>query len=78
MLLKTFFIILAAFLVYYFGFYTDRKEIIERTQKSTLESEKNKFSNITRRYLQYLLANAAEVLNKNITRRNQYFKSKCC
>ena len=32
MLLKTFFIILAAFLVYYFGFYTDSEKTISGEQ----------------------------------------------
>ena len=74
MLLKTFFIILAAFLVYYFGFYgKSGKEIIEEQPSQNLQFWQAKGINfqISRGDNQYLLkANAAEVLNKN---KKKYF-----
>ena len=74
MLLKTFFIILAAFLVYYFGFYTDSEKTIsgeQTTQNHQLWNAKKINFQISLGDNQYLLkANAAEVLNKN---KKKYF-----
>ena len=77
MLLKTFFIILAAFLVYYFGFYTDSEKTIsgeQTTQNHQLWNAKKINFQISLGDNQYLLkANADYFLAVIARSKNNFF-----